>query len=88
MYKIVTWNTDLTQFLVNADNDDDAIDQAIKANEDVWQNTGGYPQEDREDSTHDRSTYKVEDVDIKMMMELFGRKDCGGLYRDAIVFWD
>ena len=88
MLKFVTWDGDLTQFLVDAEDNFGAVLKAIKANEEIWKETGGLPDEDEFDSTHNIETYSVIDVDIKLLNEIFDRNDRGRLYGEAIVFWD
>ena len=79
--KMVTWDGDLTQFLVEADNNLGAIKKAVEANLKLGDCEG-------DTDIHDLSTYKVEDVDFNLLKELFRRTDCLGIYGDAIVFDD
>ena len=88
MLKMITWEGDLTQFLVEAEDNDAAIQKAIKANEDIWSDHGGFDSDEAAADTYDTSTYTVDDVDILLLNEIFGRKDYGGMYGDTIVFWN
>ena len=90
--KMVTWEIDLTQFLVLAETNDEAIQFAIEANKEVDKNYT-YDPNDRNDLKHlndvkDPSTYTVEDMDaIRCLDNILRRNDCGGIYGNAIVFW-
>lgn len=67
--KLVTWDGDLTQFLVEAETNLDAIWKAIEANLKLGDCDG------TDSDIHDSTTYSVEDVDFKLLGELFNRKD-------------
>lgn len=83
--KLVTFECDLTQFLVEANLWDDAIDIAIEANLDL----GGFSGDGLTiDGARDKANYTVEDVDFNLLHELFLRTDNCGRYRNAIVFRD
>ena len=79
---LVTFETDLTQFLVDADNYADATQEAMNANR-AYGNTDEIVEE-----VDDISNYTCEDVDFNMLSEMFKRTDCGGRYGNAIVFYD
>ena len=79
--KMVTWDGDLTQFLVEADTNLEAIRKAVKANLQI-----GDCDEEIEDDIHDLTTYTVEDVDFSLLMEIFQRTDLIGPYRETVVF--
>lgn len=91
--KLVTWEGDLTQFLVDAEDNIEAIEIAKNANRAIDRNYK-YDPEDEDDASHlrnveDSSCYEVEDVDnLNMLESLMFRPDCGGMYGGAIVFWD
>lgn len=80
--KMVTWEVDLTQFLVDAETDEEAIEKTIKSNleiakENDWE-TDGYS---------DKESYTVVDVDFNLLKEIFHfRDDYWCVSCDAIVF--
>ena len=79
--KLVTWDGDLTQFLVYADDNASAIKKAINANLML--------EYDKECADlNNMETYTVEDVDLYLLNEIIHRNDCLGVYGDAIVFND
>lgn len=80
--KMVTWDGDLTQFLVEADTNVEAINKAIEANLQLGDCEGS------EEDIHDFNTYIVEDVDFSLLREIFQRTDCLGIYGEAVVFND
>ena len=85
--KLVTWDGDFTQFLVEAETEDEAIEKSIKANWKYGDPGGddcGLVARDIDDPT----TYTVEDVDFSLLSEIFRREDCYGRLKDAIVFND
>ena len=72
--KLVTWDGDLTQFLVEADTDEEAIKKVIEANfifADPGDDDDGLVREDMQD----KSWYEVEDVDFNLLSEIFRRTD-------------
>ena len=83
--KLVACNLDNTQFLVEANTNDEAINQAIKANL-------GYALYDEEDQKdiEDPKSYSVKDVDYQvlkgLLMRLFNQPDIFGIIRSVIVF--
>lgn len=81
--KLVTWEGDLTQFLVEADTNLEAIRKAVEANLRL-----GDCDEEIEEDIHDLTAYKVEDVDFSLLREIFQRTDCLGIYGEAVVFND
>ncbi len=80
--KLVTWEGDLTQFLVDANTNVEAIRKAIEANLQI-----GDCDEESED-INDIATYTVEDVDFSLLSEIFERTDYIGTYGEAVVFND
>lgn len=90
----VTWDLDFTQFLVEADNDTEAIKKSIEAHEKYDEdNWGKRDPDDEEDAIfledmHDPSTYSVDPVDFKLLDEIIKyRDDYVGMYGEAIVFF-
>ena len=88
---MVTWNDNVTQFVVDAKNEDDAITKAIEAHKDYDSRFGPY--EDRNEGDIqledivDRDSYEVEDIDgIEYLYNVIRRNDWLGVYGDAIVF--
>ena len=81
--KMVTWEGDLTQFLVEADTNLEAIRKAVEANLQI----GDCDEEIKED-VHDLTAYTVEDVDFGLLSEIFKRTDYIGTYGEAVVFND
>jgi len=88
--KMVTWEGDLTQFIVNIpphlladDANKEAIKKAIEAN----LNYDTYD-EDMESDMNDPTLYIVEDVDFALLAEMFQRNDIIGLYNEVILFND
>lgn len=82
--KFVTWDGDLTQFLVNAETDDKAIKLAMKANFE-YEKYDDHMVEDMEDP----STYKVEDIDtMEYLFNIIQRNDWISINSDVIVFND
>lgn len=81
--KLVTWEGDLTQFLVEANTNLEAIRKAIKANLQI-----GDCDEEIEKDIHDLTAYTVEDVDFSLLSEIFRRTDYIGTYGEAVVFND
>ena len=79
--KLVTWEGDLTQFLVEADTNLKAIRKAVEANLQI-----GDCDEEIEEDIHDLTTYTVEEVDFNLLSEIFGRTDYIGVYEEAVVF--
>ena len=79
--KLVTYDGDLTQFLVEADTDDEAIGIAIKANENLDE-----VDEDALETIRDPSLYSCEYVDWYLLREIFERSDKNGEVEGAIVF--
>ena len=82
---LVTWEGDLTQFLVEAENKVDAIAKAIKANREIDMAVFCSDEECLDD-INDPATYSVDDVDFSLLGEICQRKDCVGKYSDALVF--
>lgn len=81
--KFVTWEGDLTQFLVKADTNTEAIKKAIEANSLI-----GDVDDEIADDMKDSTTYTVEDVDFSLLSEIFKRTDYIGTYGEAVVFND
>ena len=80
--KLITWEGDLTQFLVEADTDVKAIRKALEANLMLGDCDGA------ESEMHDLTSYTVEDVDFNLLAEILMRTDCLGRYAEALVFND
>lgn len=81
--KLVTWDGDLTQFLVDANTNLEAIKKAVEANLKL-----GDCDDEIEADIHDLTTYEVEDVDFNLLGEIFRRTDWIGNYENAIIFND
>lgn len=82
--KMVTWERDLTQFLVEADTDDEAISKAIYANKEFDRFCGS----DNPD-VNEPSLYIVDDVDFNLLCEIIERNDWfKGKFGEAKVFND
>ena len=82
--KLVTWDGDLTQFLVEADTDEEAIKKAIEANF-IFADPG-----DDDDSLlrldmQDSRAYEVEDVNFNLLSEIFRRTDHGTYGKGILV---
>ncbi len=76
---MVTWNLDLTQFLVEAETDFEAVCKAIETNKKL------------EPSEYDpdmeiADTYWVEPVDMDMLGEIIKRKDVWDVIDNVICF--
>ena len=82
--KMVTWDGDLTQFLVEAETDDEAISKAITANKEFDRFCGS----DNPD-INVPSLYIVDDVDFNLLCEIIERNDWfKGKFGEAKVFND
>lgn len=81
--KLVTWDGDLTQFLVDANTNLEAIKKAIEANLKLGEL--GDCDDEIEDDIHDLTTYEVEDVDFSLLGEIFRTTDWVGNYKDVII---
>ena len=82
--KMVTWDGDLTQFLVEAETNDEAICKAIEANKefDRWLGSD-------DPDVDDINCYTVDDVDFNLLCEIIERNDWyKGKFGDAKVFND
>ena len=80
--KLVTYEGDLTQFLVEAKTGEEAIKKAIKANEKL-----DVPIDDEAlEVINDSSVYSYEDVDWFLLTEILKRDDMNGKFEDAVVF--
>lgn len=80
--KLVTWDINLTQFLVDAATNEEAIKKAIDANMKYGDVS------EIEEEIKDESTYTVETVDLSLLSEIFARWDWHGAYGEAIIFDD
>lgn len=80
--KMVTYDGDLTQFLVEARTNDEAIAKAIHANKEIDRELGA-----SDESVNNPACYEVDDVDFKLLCEIIERNDwlCG-TYGEAKVF--
>jgi len=82
--KMVTWDGDLTQFLVEAETDDEAISKAITANKKFDRFCGS----DNPD-INEPNLYIVDDVDFNLLCEIIERNDWfKGKFGEAKVFND
>lgn len=70
--KMVTWQGDLTQFLVDAIDDDEAIGKAIEANVKFDKYCG---ENKTGEDLYDKSTYTIDDVDFDLLCEIVERND-------------
>lgn len=77
--KLVTFNGDQEQFLVNATRNQTAIELAINANKEIG--NFDYPEWNAE--MEDYSRYEVEDVDFNLLCEIIKRDDW--LFNDTYV---
>ena len=91
----VTWDGDLTQFLVEAETGTEAIAKAMKANAKYDEdNFGERDPDDEEDAIFLRDmgnpcTYFAESVDdMEQLAEICRCDDCCGTYEGVIVFND
>lgn len=84
--KMVTYEGDLTQFLVDSTSNDEAIRLAIQANKsDIL---GAYEEEFLEDM-EDPTFYTVDDIDdINILGEIVRRDDYIGNYNGTLIFRD
>ena len=77
---LVTWEPDLTQFLVNAKTETGAIDAAMTANiklEDV----------PNPEDIYDRTTYSVDAVDMSRLCDIIKyRKDVWDVVDDVVCY--
>ena len=84
--KLVIWECDelveLTQFLVEADTNLDAIHKAIEANLQM-----GYYEECKS-YIYDLAAYTVKNVDFNLLIEIFKNTEWVGIYGEAIVLND
>ena len=84
--KLVTWEGDLTQFLVDALDDDEAVNKAIEANKEFDRYCG---ENETGQEIFDKSTYDVEDVDFDLLCEIIERDDWfKGTFAGVKVFND
>ena len=86
--KMVTWDGDLTQFLVEAETRDEAISKAITANKEFDRFCYGGNDFGLEDCDfEDRDLYDVYDIDFDILCEIIERNDCvNGKFGEAKVF--
>ncbi len=84
--KMVTYTLSLTQFLVDAQDNEAAIQQAIEAN---LSPEIGPLYEDERLEVSDPANYEVDPVnDFQMLSEIMDRVDRYGRVEKAIVFWN
>lgn len=82
--KLVTWEGDLTQFLVEADTNAEAIKKAMESNLLI-----GEVDDEIFDDVKDATAYTVEDVDFDLLCEIIERNDWfKGKFGEAKVFND
>lgn len=74
---LVTFDIDNTQFLVNTETKTEAVQDAIIANQDyeLLDEIDDYMM----DEIRNRKNYFVEEIDMKLLAEMFNRNDCLGL---------
>lgn len=77
--KLVTFNGDQEQFLVNATRNQTAIELAIEANKKI----GNFDEPEWNTEMEDYSRYEVEDVDFNLLCEIIKRDDW--LFNDTYV---
>ena len=75
--KMVTWDGDLTQFLVEAETRDEAISKAITANKEFDRFCGWSSADDNLvcRDFEDRNLYDVSDIDFDILCEIIERND-------------
>jgi len=84
--KMVTYYGDLTQFIVDAKNYDEAIQKAIEANKSNLM--GPYDEEFLEDM-EDPANYSIDVViDMDLLGEIMRRNDYIGNYNGTLIFRD
>lgn len=76
---MVTWDGDLTQFLVDAETESEAIQKAIIANREIE------PTEYGQDMG-DTSTYSIDSVDMNLLCEIVQRTDLLCVIGDVICY--
>ena len=81
--KMVTYEGNLTQFLVNTSSNDEAIQMAIKANKSNL--LGPYDDED-EENMQNPALYTIDDVDMNLLGEIMRRDDYVGNYNGTLIF--
>ena len=80
--KMVTFDIDYTQFLVDAENYEKAIDLAIEAN----RKYGPYD-DNLEADIEDRTNYSIDEVvDMDYLGEIMRRDDYLGNYNGTLIF--
>lgn len=77
--KLVTFNSDQEQFLVNAIGNETAIELAIEANKKI----GDFSDPEWNAEMEDKARYEVVDVDFDMLCEIIKRDDW--LFKDTYV---
>lgn len=92
IYYMVTWEMDLTQFLVEAHDEKEAINKAIKAHSAYDENICERDSNDEDDiifieEMNDESTYTADSVDFDLLCEIIMREDCVGKFEEAIVYF-
>ena len=92
-FYMVTWDGDLTQFLVEAECKADAIEKAVKSNSIFDKEFGERDEKDEEDKHFlkdmaDKDLYTVDAINLDMLQEIMDRNDRMGKYGDAILFND
>lgn len=85
---LVTFDIDDTQFLVDANTYNEAIEIAIETNKELGDFSYDYAEDGilTIEDVRDESNYSVESVDFKMLAELIKRDDLYGKVGRAIVF--
>lgn len=81
---LVTWDLDLTQFLVEAESKEEAVREAVQTNIGLNDLT-----EEQEIDAQEIETYSVDEVDFQLLQGLIKREDWMTVKeKNVIVFWD
>lgn len=83
---LITFTLDLTQFVVDAKNIDDAINKAISVNKSDHLGIWDEKEIDKE-SMENHKNYEIEPVDMSLLGELMRRDGYLGNIDDVLVFF-
>ena len=84
---LITFELDLTQFVVDAKTTDDAIEKAIVGNKSPW--LGEWTEEEiSEEGIEDHENYSCEKIDMDLLGEIMKRNDYIGNYYGVLIFND
>ena len=83
--KLVTYELDLTQFLMEVSSDEEAVAKAIKANVSIEPTFTEY--EDLTAMTKEEN-YTVKDVDFSLLTEILKRNDIYEIKNDVVIYFD